>query len=159
MDISNEWKEKVRRLFPDLQEGTSLEFTSEVDPNYNCLAWAVSCNTRYFERGKGCFWPWDNIADDTPEGWAEVCQVHGFIPIPAQNTGFVFGVEKIAILVNAEGELHAARQDRNGWWKSKLGGWGPDIDHKELDQIKAVYGDVVNVLQRVRPDWMENKKA
>ncbi len=157
MDISAEWRERVRRWFPNLEEGVSLEFTSEVDLNYNCLAWAVSCNTLYFEIGKGCYWPGDNIPDDTAEGWAEVCRLHGFASIPIENIDFVYGIEKIAILVNQEGDLHAARQGKNGRWKSKLGGWGPDIDHAELEQIKSEYGEVVQVLQRVRSDWMKDE--
>src|SRR5450755_1791623 len=134
MDISIEWRKRVKRLFPDLREGVSLEFTSEVNFNYNCLAWAVSCDTAYFEIGKGCFWPWNNIPDDTAEGWAEVCRIHGFVSIPIENTDFIRGIEKIAILINQDGDLHAARQGRNGWWKSKLGGWGPDIDHMGLEE-------------------------
>ncbi len=59
MNISTEWKERVSKLFPQLEEGVSLEFTSEVDYNYNCLAWAVSCNTRYFEKATGSYWPAD----------------------------------------------------------------------------------------------------
>ena len=154
MAISTEWKERVRQLFPNLQEGVSLEFTSDVDLNYNCLAWAVSCNNKYFERGKGSFWPWDSIPDDTPDGWVEVCRIHGFVSIPIENIQFVPGIEKVAILVNEEGELHASRQGRNGWWKSKLGGWGPDIDHVGIDGLKGAYGNVVRLLQRVRPDWL-----
>jgi hypothetical protein len=157
MAISAEWKERVRRLFPALEEGVSLEFTSEVDFNYNCLAWSVSCDTQYFENEKGCFWPWANIPDDTSEGWAQVCQIHGFVSIPVENTDFVLGIEKIAILENENGELHAARQREDGWWKSKLGGWGPDIDHVGLDEIKGAYGEVVRVLQRMRPDWLINE--
>ncbi len=78
MDISPEWKEKVRRLFPALQEGVSLDFTSEVDYNYNCLAWALGCNSKPFEKARGAFWGWPHIPDDTAEGWAQVCEIHGF---------------------------------------------------------------------------------
>jgi hypothetical protein len=154
MDISDEWKAKVGRWFPELEEGVSLEFTSDPDPNYNCLAWSVSCDSQYFENAKGSFWPWVHLDDDTPEGWAGVCELHGFQPIPIENIEFVPGIEKIAILVNEEGELHATRQWKNGWWKSKLGS-GPDIDHSGLAQIQSVYGKVVHLLQRVRPDWIE----
>lgn len=151
ISVPGYWREQVHKLFPDLQEGVSLEFTSPVDYNYNCLAWAVSCDTRYFENNKGCFWPWQHISDETPDGWVEVCKIHGFYA--TENTEFIPGVEKIAILVNAEGDLHAARQGKNGWWKSKLGGWGPD--HVGLDGLVPAYGKVVHVLQRERRDWME----
>jgi hypothetical protein len=154
MDISPEWKQRVLRLLPDLQEGVSLHFTSPVDPNYNCLSWALGCNTLMFEKGKGSFWEWPHISDDTADGWAQLCQVHGFMPI--DNSDFVPGIEKIAILEkmdDGEVSLHATRQDKNGNWKSKLGAWGPDIDHVGLEALAPVYGRVVKLLERERPDW------
>ena len=151
MDISPEWKERIRKFFPDLQEDVSLKLTSAVDPNYNCLSWALSCNTAYFQNSKGCCWPWPDVPDDTADGWATICKHHGFTD--CDSTDFVRGIEKIAIFQDDEGELHATRQDSNGWWKSKLGGWGPDIDHDGLDGLRSAYGSVVCVLQRARPDW------
>ncbi len=153
MDISPEWKERVKNLFPEFQEGINMEF-SEVDYNYNCLSWALSCNTRYFEKSKGSYWPWDHIPDDTADGWADVCRFHGFESIPVENTAFVPGIEKVAILIDKDGELHATRQNSVGWWKSKLGSWGPDIDHATIDGIKSTYGEVVHLLQKLRPDWL-----
>src|SRR5579864_5327336 len=110
VDISPEWREKIRRFLPDLQEGVTLEFTSPVDPNYNCLAWALSATFSAFENAKGAFWAWPHIPDDTAEGWAQVCELHGFTR--TDNTEFVKGHEKIAILENKDGDLHACRQDK-----------------------------------------------
>ena len=151
IDISPYWKERVSRLLPDLREGFSFEFTSPADPNYNCLSWALSHTFSPFENAKGAFWAWPNIPDDTAEGWAQVCQIHGFVR--ADSTAFVRGYEKIAILQDEEGDLHACRQDRTGWWKSKLGDIGPDIDHDGLDCLEPAYGKVVIVLCKRRPDW------
>src|ERR1700680_2799862 len=119
IDIPPEWRERVKKLLPDLEEGVSLEFTSKVAYNYNCLSWALGCDNITFENTKGCFWPWKNIPDDTADGWAQVCEIHGFIR--TDNTDFVSGHEKIAIFEDDEGDLHATRQDKNGKWKSKLG--------------------------------------
>jgi hypothetical protein len=151
IDIPPDWKEKVRRLLPDLQEGVSLEFTSPVDPNYNCLAWALSASFSAFENAKGAFWAWPHIADDTAEGWAQLCEFHGFTR--TDNIEHVAGYEKIAILEDENGDLHATRQDKGGRWKSKLGDLGPDIDHDGLSGLEAVYGKVVRILQRRRLDW------
>jgi hypothetical protein len=153
IDVSREWKERVRRLLPGLKEGVSLEFTSAVDYNYNCLSWALSCDKRPFENAKGAFWPWKDIPDDSADGWAKVCEVHGFTLTETENTDFVPGYEKIAIFQDAEGDLHATRQDRTGIWKSKLGDMGPDIDHVGLAGLEVAYGKVVRVLQRKRSDW------
>jgi hypothetical protein len=157
IDIPLEYRARLRRLLPDLEEGISFEFTSPIDYNYNCLAWALSCNTRPFENARGAFWPWHNIPDDTAEGWAKVCSLLGFVP--ADDIEFENGYEKIAILEIAasddpdEPRLHAARQDKNGRWKSKLGDMGPDIDHDGLAVLEQGYGSVVRVLKRRREDW------
>jgi hypothetical protein len=142
----------LKKNFPDLVEGESFEFTSPVDLNYNCLAWALSYDTRYLDKGNGCHWPWEDAASDTAEGWARVCEHHGFTFVPDNDTSFVKGIEKIAILKHQSGELHATRQSCAGKWKSKLG-WGPDIDHSDLQPLECEYGKVVYVLQKARPDW------
>lgn len=154
IDITPDWRDRVRRLLPDLREGLNFQFTSEVDYNYNCLSWALSCNTRPFENSKGAFWPWENIPDDTAEGWAGVCQMHGFAV--TDSIEFSPGLEKIAIFEAEDGSLHASRQDQTGRWKSKLGDMGPDIDHDSLAALEAAYGKVVRVLQRRRRDWEES---
>jgi hypothetical protein len=153
IDISPEWRERVRRLFPDIEEGVSFEFTSPVDYNYNCLSWALSCDTRPFENAKGAYWPWKDIPDDTADGWAKLCEVFGFTLIETHDTAFVPGYEKIAIFEDADGDLHASRQSKNGMWKSKLGDMGPNIDHDGLSGLETVYGKVVRVLRKRRPDW------
>jgi hypothetical protein len=155
IDIPPRWKRLVGELLPELIEGVSFEFTSPVDHNYNCLAWALSCNSHVFENAKGAFWPWENVPDDTADEWAEVCKVHGFKP--TNTTDFVAGYEKIAIMRDEDGDLHATRQDRDGKWKSKLGDLGPDIDHEGLSALRQAYGEVVRVLERQRPDWIESR--
>lgn len=148
-------RQLIREALPDLVEGVSFGFTSPVDLNYNCLAWALSYDNRYLDKGNGCYWPWEDCSPDTAEGWACVCQHHGFTVVTDSDIGFTPGIEKVAILRNDAGELHATRQRSDGKWKSKLG-WGPDIDHDDLKSIERVYGGVVIVLQKHRPDWSKN---
>ena len=152
VEIPDRWKRYMAECFPALEEGVSFEFTSRVDFNYNCLSWALGCDTVPFWKDKGGLWIWPDIADDTVEGWIQVCELHGFCQV--QDPNFVVGFEKIAILKNNDGELHACRSDRNGKWKSKLGVWGPDIDHDGLAGLEQSYGSVVKVLQKHRPDWL-----
>jgi hypothetical protein len=150
-------RSRMRTEFPDLIEGVSFDFVSPVDLNYNCLSWALSYENRYLDRGNGCYWPWDDASEETAEGWARVCEHHGFAIVPHSDTTFIAGIEKIAILRNDAGDLHATRQDATGKWKSKLGAWGPDIDHVDLKGLEKSYGRVVIVLQKSRPDWRKNE--
>lgn len=82
-----------------------------------------------------------------------MCEHHGFAVVPDGDLSFIRGTEKIAILKNDVGDLHATRQDSTGRWKSKLGAWGPDIDHNDLAGLEKSYGRVIIVLQKPRPDW------
>lgn len=151
-------RQLLKETLPDLVEGVSFEFTSPVDLNYNCLAWALSYNNRYLDRGNGCFWAWPDCSPETAEGWACVCKHHQFELVPDGDIGFTPGIEKVVILRNDVGDLHAARQSRDGKWKSKLG-WGPDIDHIDLRALERAYGKIVIVLQKPRPDWRVNNEA
>jgi hypothetical protein len=151
IDIPDEWRQRIPKLFPQFVEGANFEFASPVDPNYNCLSWALSYNDKYLEDYKGAYWPWKGVPDDTVDGWATVCELHGFFVCDGEH--FEPGFEKIAIFEDAEGVSHACRQDKNSLWKSKLGGWGPDIDHADLKILEDGYGTVGRILKRPRPDW------
>lgn len=154
MDIDplDRWRKQFQTVFPGLREGVNFDFTSPADPNYNCLSWALSCNTQFFDNLPGCSWSWKDIPPDTAEGWSLFCQRHGFTIVDDNSVDFVEGIEKIAIM-EKDACLHAVRQDRNGMWKSKMGDLGPDIDHADLECIREGYGHVTHVLQRERPDW------
>ena len=151
VEIPDRTKQLVRQLLPELEEGVSLEFTSEVDYNYDCLSWALGSTRTLFQKSKGAFWPWNDIPDDTADGWARVFEMHGF----TRTTGaeFKVGYEKVAILEHEGVGLHAARSTKTGLWKSKLGTQGPDIDHVGLAGLKPAYGEVVIVLEKRRTDW------
>ena len=150
IDIPDHWKDFVKDAFPRLVEGVNFDFSSEVDFNYNCFAWALSYPDKYFANSKGSYWPWKQFSDSTVEGFVGVCQLHGFGP--SDNEDFKPGYEKIAIFEDEEGISHACRTDRIGRWKSKLG-VGPDIDHYTLSALKEGYGQIVKILEKRRPDW------
>jgi hypothetical protein len=58
------------------------------------------------------------------------------------------GFEKVALFAGAQGEpLHAARQQPEGRWTSKLGEL-EDIEHDLRDLEGAVYGAVVLLMKR-----------
>ena len=142
------WLQLIRQDLPDFRDE---QLVSPADPNYNCLAWALNCNSKMFDEGKGCFWPWTHLDANTVEGWCGVLSIHGFSD--CDNAKFEVGIEKVAIYEDANGVSHAARMDQTGKWKSKLGAFGPDIDHDDLPCLLPLYGNVVRIMQRRRPDW------
>jgi len=151
-NLAEYWRELLPEQFPDLKEGVNFTQTSPVDPNYNCLSWAVALNFSAFKNEIGCYWPWKHIPDDTVEGWEAVLSLFGFVRCESSENRP--GYEKAAILEDENGDLHACRQGRTGKWKSKLGELGPDIDHDDLHCLKNPYGDVVRIMERQRPDWL-----
>jgi hypothetical protein len=154
IEIEEKVKLRVQAQFPNLHEGTTFEYMSPVDFNYNCLSWAMSRSDVLFEKEKWGHWPWDSIADDTADGWSQMFQLHGFVI--TSSSAFVPGVERVAIYENEDGELHACRQDATGVWKSKLGDMGPDIDHIDLECLIEGYGPVAYILERPFSGQREN---
>jgi hypothetical protein len=103
--------------------------------------------------GKGYFWPPGIGRNDTPDEWAEIFKRHGYEL--SNNSHHEQGFEKIAIYADDDGAQHVARQQQDGKWSSKLGD-GSDIEHLNLEILEGeLYGSVVRVLKRHRPDWSE----
>ena len=151
IEIPEEYRTFVENRFTSLHEHANFEYTSEVDVNYNCLSWALSQNRVLFENEKWGAWPWKDIPDDTADGWARFLERLGYTR--CETSDFEPKIEKIAIFENGDKDLHACRQVSAGVWKSKLGDMGPDIDHTDLDCLKPVYGEVIFILMKNRPDW------
>ena len=114
-------------LFPGLINDPHFKITSPKDQKYNCIAWANQHSDIWW-------WPYPSL-----DG---VCEW----PIPDHNShestlialfesrGFILcddwqfdkAFVKVALYVDNTGDFtHAARQDRAGLWKSKL---GPSFD-------------------------------
>jgi hypothetical protein len=149
-EIGAKWVEMIRGLFPKLNE-TNYRVTSQIDYNYNCFSWAMGCNDVIFDgHTKGCRWPWINIPDDNRvDTWVRIFGTMGYVDAGG-DASFVAGWEKVAFFEDSTGATHAARQNESGWWMSKLGDIGPDIDHAELSALESGYGRVARVVQRKR---------
>jgi hypothetical protein len=109
--------------FPNLRtEG--WQRTSEPD-TYNCIAFAAGDTSRYW-------WPnlfLPNPSDDFwPEGVPNALTIEAFVQAFATR-GYIIcadanlesGFEKVAIYVHGGLPRHAALQQNNGKWRSKLG--------------------------------------
>lgn len=68
---------------------------------------------------------------------------------PCESAALEEGCEKVAIYASPEGiPTHAARQQADGTWTSKLGALD-DITHNELSGLHSrVYGTVIKILKR-----------
>jgi hypothetical protein len=138
--------------FPKLQNG-GYAIKSKRAPKYNCIAFAVGNETRWWQwmprRTKGYYWPidWDNSL----QSWIEVFRIHGYEP--CKNADFESGIEKIAIYVDEDRvPTHVAKQHLpSRKWISKLGK-GKDIAHDTLELLAGYdideYGKVEQIMMR-----------
>lgn len=132
--------------FPGL--GTSpFELTSDVDPFYNCIAWAAEESHRGWWPGKG-YWPPGCPRLTTPAAFKAAFGTLGYVscsdgqPEP--------GKTKVAFYVLGGRVRHAARQLADGRWTSKLGPW-IDIAH-ELEGLEGrEYGRASFFMERPTP--------
>lgn len=90
------------------------------------------------------------------EGWDLYYHPLGYKRVTGTDTGFVKGTQKVAVYAKKlpDGRLkeytHAAVQEADGTWTSKLGS-GPLIRHRTAEAVGGgSYGEVVRVYERTR---------
>jgi hypothetical protein len=139
---------EIRVRFPELKLG-EFEVTSPRTPAYNCIAWAAGDDKRWWWPDSHYYWPDGIPRKRSLDVFIEVFRQLGYAP--CQNTLLEPEKEKVAIFIGPTGTpTHAARQESNGKWTSKLGN-SNDIQHV-LEQIGGVrgsgYGQVAAVMER-----------
>jgi hypothetical protein len=132
--------------FPNL-ERTEYEVTSEETVDYNCFAFAAGEEEcRWDPVDPDGYWP-DGVSRElTLDAFIQAYQTIGYES--CENRDLEPGFQKIAIYTYNGQPQHAARQEEDGKWKSKLGDW-EDIEH-ELEGLENpnYYGVVQQILKR-----------
>jgi len=139
-------------VFPRLTR-RNHRITSEEDEDYNCYAWAVGDDTKWWSPVRGYYWP-DGVPRDTNsiESYIAAFTTEGFVV--CADGAVEPGIEKIAIYVHPNGRpKHAALQLSTGRWTSKLGAW-EDIEHESENDVagdcQECYGEAHIYMQRPR---------
>jgi hypothetical protein len=139
----------IEEVFPALAKG-GFQITSPVDKRYNCIAYAAGDMAKWWwplpANVKEVFWPADVTREETLTAFRDAFASVGFVD--CDNDNVERDIEKIALFANAQNvPLHAARQQANGRWSSKLGE-REDIEHALRDLEGYAYGMVVLVMSR-----------
>jgi hypothetical protein len=139
----------LEAIFPALKRG-AYRVTSPVDRSYNCIAYAAGDMDRWWwplpVDIKEIYWPTDVTRAETIAAFREAFASLGFVESLSADPQA--GYEKIALFANDQAfPLHAARQQPNGRWTSKLGEL-EDIDHALHDLEGPAYGKVVLIMHR-----------
>ena len=144
---------KIQKIFPLLASVQDWKITSPVDYKYNCIAWAGIKDNIWWWPEKdldGIDWPFNLPYDTTLDTFVKLFQHMNYET--CNSHVFEKNFQKIAIYINTDTQqcTHAARQQLNGKWTSKLGPmW--DIDHPDPFVIEGNdYGKVAVILKRKR---------
>jgi hypothetical protein len=134
--------------FPHLREAP-YEITSPADPSYNCIAWAVGENERWWWPSSQAFWPQGVSLRPTLDAFVEAFSYQGYER--CGDSSLEDGWEKVVIYAREDQRpTHVARQLTDGKWTSKLGK-DVDISHANLDCICGnKYGKPVVIMRRRR---------
>jgi hypothetical protein len=93
------------------------------------------------------YWPEGVTPEETLEAFVAAFATLGFVP--SEHGHFELGVEKVALYARDGKPTHAARQQADGTWTSKLGEW-LDVTHTLHGLEGPIYGTVAAFLKRPR---------
>ena len=119
--------------FPNFN-GNNYRVTSDIDPRYNCIAWAYGEDSKWFGPMKGRYWPANVTREETIGAFIELFASIRYCH--CDNQLFEPGYEKVAIYLLNGIPTHAARQLPTGKWTSKLG-ISIDIEHDSPDVLNG----------------------
>ncbi len=138
--------------FPGLPRD-GYRVTSPPDLNYNCLAWVLGDNCRWWEPSADGFWPGPEEESFGLEPFVAVLESHGFKQCESAETDE--NLEKVALFASGGEITHASRQLPSGKWTSKLGS-DVDLEHSLHSLEGAIFGTVAQVLSRPIRDSSES---
>jgi hypothetical protein len=144
-------EDKIKLAFPQLGTDNRFKITSDDDPDYNCIAWALVYDNQYIWPNNlaldGIYWPNHLPRNETIETFIELFRFHGHEICDSAEVER--GFRKIALYVDADMNCkHAARQKQNGLWYSKLGKEN-DIVHSTPESLEGqIYGRVHCIMKK-----------
>lgn len=140
----------MEAAFPKLRTG-AYDKTSEMDPGYNCIAWAAGDTTRFWwpRPERPYYWPDGLPRVATRQNFIDAFSTLGYSPSDSLDASIEQGLEKIALFEDTSGKpTHAARQLATGAWTSKLG-VDIDIEHQDVAGVEGnAYGTLAVILVR-----------
>jgi len=136
-------------IFPHLADEGYVE-TSPATPSYNCIAWAAGQTDAWWWPSSMDvhYWPEGVPREETLEAFTLAFASLGFVP--SECGDLEPGFEKVALYARDGKPTHAARQQADGAWTSKLGEW-LDITHTLRGLEGPFYGRVAVFLKRALP--------
>lgn len=125
--------------------------TSDPTIDYNCLAWAVENNQRWFDPQRFCvgyYWPQDIEREWNMSNVLKILALYGYTEV-SDNPSVESGYVKVAIYSDSDkSPTHFARQLQSGKWTSKAGEL-IDFEHDNLECLQCdSYGTIDRILKK-----------
>jgi hypothetical protein len=137
--------EQVQDALPRLT-ADNYRVTSPATWDYNCIAWAAGVTDAWWWPIAGRYWPLGVAREESLDAFIAAFATLGYASVTTSD--LEAGVEKVALYALAGVPTHAARQQLDGTWTSKLGP-SLDIEHATPDAVAGgLYGEVVAILGR-----------
>ena len=142
---TSRWVQELIRLFPNLTI-ENFEIADPPDGRYNCIAYAAGDTSKRWDYHLGRYWPPWATQNSSMQSLIEVFA--GLQYEECQDGSPEVGYQKVA-LYEARGAIqHAAVQQPNGRWRSKMGP-GPVIEHDSPTSLSGgPYGEPTAFMRR-----------
>lgn len=125
---------------------TPFQETSDSTWRYNCIAWALEINDRWYWPGnRHQYWPSDIPREVTLDAFIKLYEKHGYEI--CDNGDYEHGYVKVAIFELDGVPQHAARQWSQTEWTSKLGE-SIDVSHTIEAMEDGKYGNVSQYMKK-----------
>jgi hypothetical protein len=134
--------------FPLLEADGGAIRPNSATPIYNCIAWAAGVTDAWWwpDANGDAFWPGGAPREVTLAAFEAAFATLGYEP--CANGDLEPNFEKVAVYALAGVPTHAARQETDGKWTSKLGR-GPLVAHNTPAGVEGPrYGQVICFLRR-----------
>lgn len=140
-------KDDLIRLFPKLASCPEFEITSLKDRRYNCIAWAVTETSVWWEPdpGNDFYWPSDVPRTYELRSYERAYETLGYYK--CDGAEYEKGFTKIAVFATGGVPTHACRMIGDGIWSSKLGEL-EDIRHTLQSVNCDDYGEPVLFMKK-----------
>lgn len=153
---TDEEKKQMISMCPCLGNDLSFELTSDYNPLYNCIGFAMGMTDVCVALGHPqqlpwCWWPPTAHRDLNPRSLIEAFEYFGFVD--CQFNGKVEdGYDKVALYEKNGYWTHAAIVEEDNLYHSKMGIWW-DIVHRGGDLFhNEAYGDIFTFMKRAKSD-------
>lgn len=152
-------RDKIIGIFPDLAFDSHFKVTSDENPMYNCIGFALGFNDIWVANGRPddvpwYWWPKDVPFNSAPESLIKTFEYFGFEKCEAADKGeFLAGYDKVALYQYNGKWTHAAKVIGDQILHSKLG-LTHDIHHSAgLSLYKTIpqdqsYGTIYQYMMR-----------